>query len=47
MNLDWQIYRKLRNYVTKLNKRKKKMYYENVINNIKRDIKKKKVEHFK
>lgn len=37
---DWQIYRKLRIYVIKLNKRKKKLYYENLINNIKHDNKK-------
>lgn len=36
---DWQIYRKLRNFVTKLNKKKKKLYYENRINEIKHDSK--------
>ena len=28
---DWQIYWKLRNYVTKLNKKKKKLYYNILI----------------
>lgn len=34
---DWQIYHKLRIYGNKLNKRKKKLYYKNLINNIKHD----------
>lgn len=37
---DWQIYRKLRNYVTKLNKKKKKVYYDSLIINEKHDNKK-------
>lgn len=37
---DWQVYRKLRNFVTKLNKKKKKVYYENKINEIKNDSRK-------
>ena len=36
---DWQIYCKLRNFVTKSNKKKKKLYYENRINEIKHDSK--------
>ena len=36
---NWQTYCKLRNYVTKLNK-KKKLHYETKINYIKNDIKK-------
>ena len=32
---DWQVYRKLRNYVTKLNIKKKKIHHEKVFNNIK------------
>ncbi len=38
--LDWVIYRKLRNYVTKLNRMKKKLYYENRITGSKNDNKK-------
>lgn len=37
---DWQVYCKLRNYVTKLNRKKKKLYYELRINDIKHDGKK-------
>ena len=37
---DWQTYCKLRNHVTKLNKKKKKLYYEIKINCIKNDGKK-------
>ena len=37
---DWQVYCKLRNYVTKLNKKKKKLFYESRINEIKHDGKK-------
>lgn len=37
---DWQIYCKLRNSVTKVNKKKKKLYYEGRINEIKNDSKK-------
>lgn len=37
---DWQVYRKLRNSVTKLNRNKKKVYYENRINDIKYNSKK-------
>ena len=36
---DWQVYRKLRNFVTKLNKKKKKLYYITKINNINNDSK--------
>ncbi len=38
--LDWVIYRKLRNYVTKLKRMKKKLYYENRITGSKNDNKK-------
>ena len=34
---DWQVYCKLRNYATKFNRMKKKLYYESKINNIKHD----------
>ena len=37
---DWLTYCKLRNDVTKLNKKKKKLYYEAKINSIKNDGKK-------
>lgn len=37
---DWQVYRKLRNFVTKLNIKKKKLYYENRIHKIKNDSRK-------
>ena len=37
---DWLTYCKLRNYVTKLNKKKKKLYYEAKINYILNDGKK-------
>ena len=37
---DWQIYHKLRNFLTNLNKKKKKMYYKARINAIKNDSKK-------
>lgn len=37
---DWQIYCKLRNFFTKLNKKKKKLYYEHRFNNIKNYSKK-------
>ncbi len=37
---DWQVYCKLRNFVTKLNKKKKKLCYENRINKIKNDSRK-------
>jgi len=36
---DWQVYRKLRNYVTKVNKRKKKLHYTKKIIEIKHDSK--------
>lgn len=36
---DWQVYCKLRNFVTKLNKRKKKQYYDNIIHETKHDSK--------
>ncbi len=36
---DWQVYCKLRNFVTKLNKKKKKQYYVNIIHEIKHDSK--------
>lgn len=36
---DWQVYCKLRNFVTKLNRRKKKEYYGNVVQEIKHDSK--------
>lgn len=31
---DWDLYRKMRNSVTKLNKKKKKIYFENQVNNV-------------
>jgi hypothetical protein len=34
---EWQVYCKLRNYATKLKKKKKKLYYESRINCIKHD----------
>lgn len=37
---DWQVYSKLRNYTTKLNRKKKKLYYESRLNDIKHDGKK-------
>ena len=37
---DWQTYCKWRNHVTKLNTKKKKLYYETKINYIKNDNKK-------
>ena len=37
---DWQMYCKLRNHVTDLNKKKNKLYYEIKINSIKNDSKK-------
>ena len=37
---DWQTYCKLRNHMTKLNKKKKKLYYETKINDIKKDSEK-------
>ena len=37
---DWQTYCKLRNHVTKLNKKKKKLHFETEINYIKNDSKK-------
>ena len=37
---DWQTYCKLRNHLTKLNKKKKKLYYETKIHSIKIDSKK-------
>lgn len=37
---DWKLYRQLRNAVTKLNRNKKKIYYEKEINNIKNNNKK-------
>ena len=36
---DWKTYSKLRNHVTKLNKKKKKLYNKTNINNIKNDSK--------
>ena len=37
---DWQVYKKLRNYVTAQNKRKKQLFYENKIKSVKSDKKK-------
>lgn len=37
---DWQVYCRYRSYVTSLNKRKNKLYYENMIKNINNDSKK-------
>ena len=37
---DWQIYRKLRNYVTSLNNKKKQSFHKNKINNEENDKKK-------
>jgi hypothetical protein len=37
---DWQTYCKLRNHLTKLNKKKKKLYYKTKIHSIKIDSKK-------
>ena len=36
---DWQMYCKSRNHVTKLNRKKNKLYYETKINDIKNDSK--------
>ena len=36
---DWQIYCKLRNFVTKLNRRRKKEYYDNIVQEMKHDSK--------
>ena len=38
--VDWEVYRKLRNSVTKLNRNRKKLYYENRINDSRNDNKK-------
>ena len=37
---DWQTYKKLRNYVTAQNRRKKQLFYENKIKSVKNDKKK-------
>ena len=37
---DWQIYKKLRNYVTAINKKKKQLYFKNKIMSVKNDKKK-------
>lgn len=37
---DWQMYKRLRNYVTTFNKKKKQLYYENKIKAVKNDKKK-------
>ena len=36
---DWQIYCKLRNFLTKLNRRRKKEYYDNIVQEMKHDSK--------
>ena len=37
---DWQVYRKLRNHIVTINKKKKRLYYENKINAVGNDKKK-------
>jgi len=37
---DWDVYRKMRNSVTKLNKKKKKIYFDNHVKNISNDNRK-------